>query len=579
MKLRGSTLVVRALEDAGARFAFGIPGTHNIELYDALEQSTLVTAVLITDEQSAGFLADGVSRSSSSIGVVNVVPGAGVTHCLSGIAEALLDGIPMVVLACGIRSDSGRAYQLHDIDQAALLRPVTKAVLRPETPADIYATVRRAFDLARAGTPGPVAVEIPAEYYLLTHDVPDHAATSPSAMAAPSDDAAAMLAGVERAAELLNGAKRVLLYVGNGACGAGAALVDLAERLGSPVATTIQGKGVFPEHHPLWVWNGLGETVPSVLRDVMNGCDAMLAIGVRFSEVGTGSYGFTPPATVVHVDINPAVFNRNVRATVAIEADAAACVAALLPLLDDCGQWGEGAEQIANGHGLVRQQWRREPSESRVTPAALFDALQRIAPEAIFTTDSGNGTFLAMEHLRLDAPGSFLAPVDFSCMGYAVPAAIGAKLANPDCDVVALAGDGAFLMTGLELITAAAYGAAPVVCLLRDGELAQIAQFQRTALGAAQASVLPPYDVLSFAAAVGARYVACGRDAVLESALTQAFAHARAGTPVIVDVAIDYSRKTYFTRGVVKTNFWRMPWPERLRLLGRAVSRHLRQLD
>jgi len=578
MKIRGSALVVRALEDAGARFAFGIPGTHNIELYDALEQSTRVTAVLVTDEQSAGFLADGVSRSSSSIGVVNVVPGAGVTHCLSGIAEALLDGIPMVVLACGIRSDSGRAYQLHDIDQAALLRPVTKAVLRPETPADIYATVRRAFDLAKAGTPGPVAVEIPAEYYLLTHDVPD-SAVAPAGKTASADDGAAMPAGIERAAALLNGAKRVLLYVGNGARGAGAALVELAEKLGAPVATTIQGKGVFPEHHPLWIWNGLGQTVPSVLRDVAGACDAMLAIGVRFSEVGTGSYGFTPPPTVVHVDINPSVFGRNVPATVAIEADGAACVAALLPLLDDRGQWGEGAEQIANGHRLVQQQWRREPSESRVTPAALFGALQRIAPEAIFTTDSGNGTFLAMEHLRLDEPGSFLAPVDFSCMGYSVPAAIGAKLANPDRDVVALAGDGAFLMTGLELITAAAYGAAPVVCLLRDGELAQIAQFQRTALGEAQVSVLPPYDVLSFAAAVGARYVACGRDAVIESALTQAFAHARAGTPVIVDVAIDYSRKTYFTKGVVTTNFWRLPWSERLRLLGRAVSRHLQRLD
>jgi acetolactate synthase I/II/III large subunit len=576
MKIRGSALVVRALEDAGARFAFGIPGTHNIELYDALEQSALVTAVLITDEQSAGFLADGVSRSSPSVGVVNVVPGAGVTHCLSGVAEALLDGIPMVVLACGIRGDSGRAYQLHDIDQAALLRPVTKAVLRPAAPAEIYATVRGAFALALAGTPGPVAVEIPAEFYLLTHDVPEPPSPAAPAAGAPP---AAMPADLERAARLLNGATRVLLYVGNGARGAGAGLVELAEKLGAPVATSIQGKGVFPEHHPLWLWNGLGETVPSVLRDVASACDAMLAIGVRFSEVGTGSYGFTPPPAVVHVDISPSVFGRNVPATVAIEADAADAVGALLPLLDDRGQWGEGAEQIANGHRLVRDGWQRHPSESRVTPAVFFAALQRLAPSAIFTTDSGNGTFLAMEHLRLDEPGSFLAPVDFSCMGYSVPAAIGAKLANPDRDVIALAGDGAFLMTGLELITAAAYNAAPVVCLLRDGELAQIAQFQRTAFGAAQASVLPPYDARALAAAVGAMYVPCGRDAILESALGQAFAHARAGQPVIVDVAIDYSRKTYFTKGVVTTNFWRLPWNERLRLLGRAVWRHLQRLD
>ena len=249
MRLRGSDLVVKALEDAGARFAFGIPGTHNIELYDALDRSPEVRAVLVTDEQSAGFMADGVSRASASVGVVNVVPGAGVTHCLSGVAEALLDGIPMVVLAAGIRSDTGRAYQLHDIDQAALLRPVTKAVLRPAQAADIYDTVRQAFDLARAGTPGPVAVEIPAEFYLLTHNVAEPARrTAPSA---PRESAVSS-EQVQQAARILGGAKKVLIYAGNGAREAGHALVELAETLGAPVATTIQGKGVFPEQHPLW---------------------------------------------------------------------------------------------------------------------------------------------------------------------------------------------------------------------------------------------------------------------------------------------------------------------------------------
>jgi acetolactate synthase-1/2/3 large subunit len=572
MRLRGSDLVVRALEDAGARLAFGIPGTHNIELYDALQQSAHVTAVLVTDEQSAGFMADGVSRSSDSVGVVNVVPGAGVTHCLSGVAEALLDGIPMVVVAAGIRGDTGRAYQLHDIDQAAILRPVTKAVLRPASAADIYPTVRRAFDLARAGTPGPVAVEIPAEFYLLTHDVADpwhgqYEAARAEVTVPPEE--------LERAARLINDAKKVLVYVGNGARATGHALIELAEKLGAPVSTTIQGKGVFPEQHPLWLWNGLGATVPAALRTVVDQCDAMLAIGCRFAEVGTGSYGFTPPPTVIHVDINPEVFGRNVPATLAVEADAAAFVQALLPLVDDRGQWGEAAEQIANGHRLVRGEWARGTSGARVTPAAFFAALQRIAPEAIYTTDSGNGTFLAMEHLRLDRPGRFLAPVDFSCMGYSVPAAIGAALANPGRDVAALAGDGAFLMTGLELTTAVSYRAGVVACLLRDGELAQIAQFQRTAMAETVNSTVASYDVEAFARTTGAAYVACARDAQLDRALEEAFAVARGGRPVIVEVAIDYSRKTHFTRGVVKTNFWRLPWPERLRMLGRAASRHL----
>jgi len=572
MKLRGAELVVRALEDAGARLAFGIPGTHNIELYDALNRSDTVTAILVTDEQSAGFMADGVSRSSGSVGVVNVVPGAGVTHCLSGVAEALLDGIPIVVLAAGIRRDTGRSYQLHEIDQAAILRPVTKAVLRPERAADIYSTVRRAFALAQEGTPGPVAVEIPAEFYLLTHEVADPpGGSSPAA----TNDRAAPAAEAARAASIINGAGKVLLYAGNGARGAGQILVELAETLGAPVATTIQGKGAFPEHHPLWLWNGLGATVPSPLRTVAEGCDTMLAIGCRFAEVGTGSYGFTPPPTVVHVDINPEVFGRNVPATLAVEADAAAFLEALLPLVDDRGQWGEAAEQIANGHRLVHEEWKRETSAARVTPAALFAALQRLAPEAIYATDSGNGTFLAVEHLRLDRPGRFLAPVDFSCMGYSVPAAIGAALANPGRDVVALAGDGAFLMTGLELATAAAYKAGVVVCLLRDGELAQIAQFQRTVMANTASSTVAAYDVAAFAGTTGAAYVPCARDAHLDDALSEALSAARAGRPAIVEVAIDYSRKTHFTRGVVKTTFWRLPWDERLRMLGRAASRHL----
>ncbi|MCX6546204.1 MAG: thiamine pyrophosphate-binding protein [Acidobacteria bacterium] len=574
MKTRGSELVVRALEDAGARFAFGIPGTHNIELYDALHRSEQVFAVLVTDEQSAGFMADGVSRTSTSVGVVNVVPGAGITHSLSGIAEAYLDGIPLVVLACGIRNDTGRAYQLHDIDQLALLRPVTKACLTPATPDDLYQVVRQAFDLARAGTPGPVAVEIPANFYLLTHEVAAHETYSPATtVAIVASDA------IAEAARLLDGATRVLLYLGYGARNAGAALVAIAEALGSPVATTIQGKGVFPEHHPLWLWNGLGRSAPPFVRTVAGECDVMLAVGCRFGEVGTGSWGFTPPATLIHVDINRDVFHRNFPATLAIEADASAFAAALLPLITPRGEWGDATEHMAVGHRDLRELVMRERSETGVTPAVLFDGLQQRSPDAIYATDSGNGTFLGMEHLRLDAPGRFLAPVDFSCMGYAVPAAIGAKLANPTRDVVALPGDGALLMTGLELATAASYSLGVVVCVLRDGELAQIAQFQRTALGREENSVLPPFSVESLAATVGAEYVACRQDAHVPAALDRAFEVARGGRPVMVEVAIDYSRKTFFTSGVVASTFWRLPWSDRVRMLGRAVSRNLQRLD
>ncbi len=569
MKIRGSHIVVAALEDAGARFTFGIPGTHNIELYDALEESA-VLPVLVTDEQGASFMADGVSRSSDTIGVVNVVPGAGVTHCLSGVAEALVDQVPLVVLACGIRRDTGRAFQLHDIDQAALLAPVTKAVLRPRTAGEVYPAVRRAFDLARHGAPGPVAVEVPAELYMLTQEVERLAYDPP-----PDETPVASPADVDAAALLLQDAKQPLLYVGNGARRAAPLLVDLADRLGAPVATTIQGKGVFPETHPRWLWCGLGASTPRFVREIESGCDAMLAIGCRFSEVGTASYGFTPPAALVHADIDPAALNRNFPAKVAVNADAAAFVEALLARLPPERRPAPWLEHVASGHRDLREQWAADTSQNRVTPAALFAALARYAPRAIYTADSGNGTFLAMEHLRLDESGRFLAPVDFSCMGYSVPAAVGAALANPERDVVALAGDGAFLMTGLETMTAAHYGAAPVVCVLRDGELAQIAQFQRTTFNRDTCSVLPPYSVEHLAAATGAAYLRMASDAELDRVTRAAFDYARRGEVVMVEVAIDYSRKTFFARGVVSTNLWRLPFGERLRVLARAASRHM----
>jgi acetolactate synthase-1/2/3 large subunit len=205
----------------------------------------------------------------------------------------------------------------------------------------------------------------------------------------------------------------------------------------------------------------------------------------------------------------------------------------------------------------------------------FFAALQRLAPRAIYATDSGNGTFLAMEHLRLDGPRRFIGPIDYSCMGYAVPAGIGAKLANPDRDVVALAGDGALLMTGLEMLTASSLGVAPLVCVLRDGELAQIAQFQRTSLDRATCSVLPPYRLDAFAAVVNAAFLRAGADAEVDDVLGRALQITRSGAAVVVEIAIDYAQRTYFTRGVIATALRRLPLGDRLRLLGRAAARHL----
>ena len=579
MKLSGGEIVVRALQDEGIRFTFGIPGTHNIELYDALADSASVRPVLVTDEQSAGFMADGLWRASGSLGCVNLVPGAGLTHALSGIAEAYMDGVPMLVLGCGIRRETRHAYQLHDIDQLAIVKPVTKGVLSPATGHELYPAIRSACALARSGTPGPVMVEVSVDLYLTRHEVSPEAWGPPEVPAPP----AAAPEQIRRAAAMLSepGA-RPLLYVGLGAQGAIAELLELAERLEAPVATTIQGKGVFPESHPLFLWNGLGAAAPPFVRAVSAGRNLMLAIGCRFSEVGTGSYGFAPPGPLIHVDINPEVLGRNFPAELAIASDAKSFLQALLRELSLSSSHpavlpsSDLPSQVAAGHLEARRSLEAQRSPSRVSPAVLLDAIhRRFGPETIFTTDSGNGTFLAMECLRLDRPGRFLAPVDYSCMGYSVPAALGAKLGAPHAPVVALAGDGAFLMTGLELLTAASQGVPIAVIVLRDRELAQIAQFQSTAFGRRMASVLPDYHVGSIAEALGVEWLRLDHDSEVDEVVAAAHATVSAGRPVLVDAAVDYSAKTWFTRGVVKTMLLRLPWPDRLRFVARALFRRL----
>ena len=569
MAKTGAVLVTWALEDEGIRLAFGIPGTHNIELYDALAESETVRPVLVTDEQSASFMADAAWRASGTMACVNVVPGAGLTHALSGIAEAYMDAVPMLVLGCGIRRDTGMGWQLHDIDQQAIAAPVTKGTFRPERGEGIYDVVRQACRLARQGRPGPVFVEIPANHYLFRHDEPERRLLDePSPPPAPEEM-------VRRSAHLLSGSRRPLLYVGLGAAGAGEMLVRLAEALEAPVATTIQGKGVFPESHPLSLWPGYGASAPPFARKIAASADVTLAIGCRFGEVATGSYGAPPPGRLVHVDIDPVVPGRNYRAEVAVAADAAAFVAALLPLLPGRGVDAPLRQAIREGKAEALAEIR-SPSTAEVSPGRLLAALQeRLGPAAVFTADSGNGTFLAMEGLVLDRPGRFLAPVDYSCMGYAVPAAIGAKLASPDSPVAALAGDGAFLMTGLELLTAGHLGLPIAAFVLRDRELAQIAQFQDVAFGRKACSVLPDYDLSSICRGVGVECLPLESDGGIPAALDRVLGILAEGRPVVVDTGIDYSRRTFFTKGVVRTNLGRLPWPDRLRFVGRALARRL----
>jgi acetolactate synthase-1/2/3 large subunit len=396
------------------------------------------------------------------------------------------------------------------------------------------------------------------------------------------------------AAQLLNGSRRIALYIGAGALAAQAELRELADRLDAIVFTTISGKGVFPERHERWAWATMGAAAPPPIRGLEADLDCLLAIGCRFSEVATASYGFAPPPTLVHVDIDPLALGRNYPPTLAIAADARDFARALLaePSLSRRTPDGERLRGLARAQAAVSALQgcpapaASEPATdasaasarapSRVSPGALFSALQgAMGDAAVFVTDSGNGTFLAMERLRLSRPRSFLAPIDYSCMGYSIPAAIGAKLAAPDRPVIALPGDGAFLMTGLELATARQYGVGIIAFLLRDFELAQIAQFQRASLNRASCTSISNYSARAIAEATGAEYLALERDADLGATIRRAMGIASGGVPVLVETQIDYSQPSFFSKGAIKTNFLRFAWKDRLRLAGRVIGRKL----
>src|SRR6201991_1773411 len=321
MKRTGAWLTVYALEQIGTRFTFGIPGVHTTELYDALNNSNRITQVLVTHEGGASFMADAVVRLSDSVGVLTVVPAAGLTHAASGIGEAFLDGVPMLVLSGGPRTDTGHRYQLHQMDTHKFMSGLTKATFKVTSHDEVVPTLFKAYEIATSGEPGPVFVELPVNILLLT----DEAGELPQFKPAPAPRVEAP-AEISRAAEALAAAKNPCIFAGWGARDATSELIRLAEWLEAPVATTLQGLSVFPANHPLHVGFGFGGSAVPAAQNAFKACDCMIAIGTRFSEIATGSYGAEVPENLIHTDINPDVFNANFPAKVAIAGDAGAAV-------------------------------------------------------------------------------------------------------------------------------------------------------------------------------------------------------------------------------------------------------------
>ena len=577
MKKTGAYLAVYALEQIGVKHTFGIPGVHNTELYDELNKSEQINPTLVTHEGGGSFMADGVSRTSDSIGTLVIVPAAGTTHAMSGIGEAFLDGIPMLVISGGTRRDSGRHYQLHQLDQSKLVGGIVKKYFLIESHDQIIPTIYEAYNIATSGEPGPVYVEIPVELQLFTGKVNELEKYSPIPKTRTPLDREA----INKAIDMLTQAKNPGIYVGWGTVDASIYTTKIAEKLRAPVSTTLQGLSAFPGNHPLHTGVGFGPASVPAAQKAFADCDCMLAVGVRFSELGTGSFGVTVPENLIHIDINPDVFNKNYPAKITIEADAEVALSTLWQELN-ARPWESSrsmetiSKAIATNKQNYRSEWLKKKKDDLVSPGHFFQSLRRQLPDDVMmVVDDGKHTFLTAELFPVYHPRHFISPTDFNCMGFCIPASIGAKLANPNKTVAAIVGDGAFLMTGMELLTAQTYGVGVMVFVFHDGELGQISQFQSIPLNRKTCTSIGNVNVEGVALATGAHFISLQNDHNIDTAIAEAMHVSKTGKAVLVDVNIDYSKKTYLTKGVVKTNLARFPLSQKVRFISRAIKRHV----
>ena len=578
MKKTGAQLAVHALEQIGVRYTFGIPGVHNTELYDELNNSEQIKPVLVTHEAYGTFMADGVSRTSDAIGVTVIVPAAGTAYSMAGIGEAFLDGIPILIISGGTRQDTGRYYQLHQLDQEAMVGSIVKKFFRLERQEDIIPSIYEAYQIATSGEPGPVFIEIPVELQLFREEISD----LPTYKPLPNTTIGIDHQKVAAAADLLHKAKHPGIFVGWGAVDAAEETLRLAETLGTPVATTLQGLSAFPSNHPMHTGLGYGPSSVPAARNAFANCDCLLAVGLRFSELATGSFGLKVPENLIHIDINPEVFDKNYPTKIAIEGDSKQVLTALNEAVQERQpipnrkRFDSLQSQIKKDKAAYYSEWTKSKKDNLVSPGHFFKSFrQQITDDALVVVDDGKHTFLVAELFPVYKSRHLISPTDFNCMGYSVPAAIGAKLSNPQKQVAVIVGDGAFLMSGMELLTAVAYNLGIMVFVFHDGELGQISQFQKIPLNRKTCTVLPNLQLEGIAKATGAHFISMNNDFEIEAGIAKAIEVSLTGQPVLVDVNIDYSKKTMLTKGVVKTNLGRFPLREKVRFVSRALKRQV----
>lgn len=572
MKKTGAWLIVNALEQLPISHTFGIPGVHNTEIYDELNKSE-ITPILVTHEGGGAFMADAVSRTSDNIGTMVIVPAAGITHALSGIGEAFLDGIPMLIISGGIRTDIDKRYQLHEWDMHSVLSGITKKTFKIEKHQDIMPSVFDAYNIAVSGNPGPVFIEIPANIQLFKGEVSEILSYKK-----PKNKTVDLKSQIEETIQIISESKKIGLFLGWGAKEATDVSIKIAEKLNSPVSTTLQGYSVFPGDHGLFTGMGFSAASVPASENAFKDIDCLIAVGTRFAEIPTGSFGAKVPENLIHIDIDKNVFDKNYKSKVAIESDAKQALEYLLSELTKRNIEKSNSDLI-NTIAKDKEAYYKEWSDYKfknVNPYYFFKSLRSyLDNDAITVVDDGNHTFLTVELFQNLKSKHLISPTDFNCMGYCVPATIGAKLSNPNKQVIGIVGDGAFLMTGLELLTAKRNNLGIVIFVFHDGELSQISQGQQIPYNRKTSTQLGEFKLEGIADAVGAEYMVIENDSQINQTISSALKEANNNKIILVDINIDYQKKTRFTKGVVKTVLGNFPFSDKVRFITRAIKRKI----
>ncbi|MGC8639098.1 MAG: thiamine pyrophosphate-binding protein [Isosphaeraceae bacterium] len=532
-KMTGAQAAAAALRCEQVRCVFGIPGAQNNEMWDAFKAYGQ-PYFLVSHEGSASVMADASARATGEVGVFSVVPGPGLTNALTGIGEALLDSIPLVAIVTDIdRAPGAPIGQVHGLANEALLRPVVKTLITVRHQAEIPGAIFQAFRIARAGEPGPVGVLIP---YPLFTEVWDYNQPPPPPYPVAFDEQAYQ----RIVCHLQDRGRRVGIYAGQGCADAGPSLTAVAELLQAPVATSVSGKGVIPDSHPLAVGWGYGKQGTRAAEAAFKDVDIVLAVGVRYSEVSTANYAIPHHDLVIHVDANPQNLGKNVPAHVCLCTDARVFLDRLLadgqairrppcpPL------WAKIQRQRQVDRCLART----VQVSSCVDPMFFFSQLRcALGPDELIFVDVTASTHWAAEAFEVQGPRRFFTPADNQSMGWAIPASIGARIVRPDRQVACVTGDGCFLMAAMEMSSAARAGLPVKFFVFDDGAYHYMQMLQRPVYRRTTATEIARIDYAAFARSVGLGYNQIASNDDVLPGIQRAFGLAG---PILTHVCVSY---------------------------------------